>query len=405
MIVSGQAKNHAVIYTDFDRFNLINQKYGFAFGDKLLQIFTSFVSDALSNKKNILFSRIVADQFILFRPYENIADAEARVDAINNHFMDYVTKQYPFLKLRLRSGIYHVTTECKTAAEAIDAANYARKSLLNNHQTTAALYNEALANKQQLERLIFANANTAFTEKNFKVFLQPKFSLVDNSLIGAEALIRWFKDDGTQVYPDQFIPALEANGRITELDFFVFERVAKFLAKNQRLNRQQVPISVNASIWHTENDDTVQRYLGILDTYGIDPTLVEIELTETVAAQNYAKVYQLFDQLRQEKIKTSLDDFGAGYSLVNMVVDIPIDTIKIDRKLLLNCESSFKGRIFLKNSIAMLHSLGYSIICEGVETETQRQLLLDCGCGKGQGYLFSKPIPIEEYEARFYGSC
>ena len=100
-----------------------------------------------------------------------------------------------------------------------------------------------------------------------------------------------------------------------------------------------------------------------------------------------------------------MDDFGAGYSLVNMVVDIPIDTIKIDRKLLLNCESSFKGRIFLKNSIAMLHSLGYSIICEGVETETQRQLLLDCGCGKGQGYLFSKPIPIEEYEARFYGSC
>ena len=119
---------------------------------KLLQIFTSFVSDALSNKKNILFSRIVADQFILFRPYENIADAEARVDAINNHFMDYVTKQYPFLKLRLRSGIYHVTTECKTAAEAIDAANYARKSLLNNHQTTAALYNEALANNNFLKR-------------------------------------------------------------------------------------------------------------------------------------------------------------------------------------------------------------------------------------------------------------
>ena len=223
MIVSGQAKNHAVIYTDFDRFNLINQKYGFAFGDKLLQIFTSFVSDALSNKKNILFSRIVADQFILFRPYENIADAEARVDAINNHFMDYVTKQYPFLKLRLRSGIYHVTTECKTAAEAIDAANYARKSLLNNHQTTAALYNEALANKQQLERLIFANANTAFTEKNFKVFLQPKFSLVDNSLIGAEALIRWFKDDGT-VHCKQ-----DANGEVVNLSFKVedFQEKAK----------------------------------------------------------------------------------------------------------------------------------------------------------------------------------
>ena len=153
-----------------------------------------------------------------------------------------------------------------------------------------------------------------------------------------------------------------------------------------------------------ENADTVQRYLEILERYNVDPSLVEIELTETVAAQNYAKVCQLFEQLREAGIKTSLDDFGAGYSLVNMVVDIPIDTIKIDRTLLLNCENTVKGQIFLKNTIAMLHSLGYSIICEGVETNEQRQLLLDCGCGKGQGYLFSRPIPISEYEARFYES-
>lgn len=402
-IVSGLAKNHAVIYTDFERFNLINQKYGYAFGDKLLQLFTKFVSDALSDKNNILFSRIVADQFILFRPYENIADAEMRVNAINNRFMDYVSKQYSFLKLRLRSGIYHVTGKCQNAAEAIDAANYARKSLILNHQSTAALYNEELAAKQQLEKLIFTNANNAFTDKEFKVFLQPKFSLEDNSLIGAEALIRWFREDGTQIYPDQFIPALEDNGRITELDFYVFERVVAFLAKNKRLGRKQVPISINASVLHTQNDNTVQRYLEILAMYGVSPALVEIELTETAAAQNFAKVYQLFDELRKSGIKTSLDDFGSGYSLVNMVVDIPIDTIKIDRKLLLNCENSIKGNIFLKNTIAMLHSLGYSTICEGVETETQRKLLLDCGCHKGQGYLFSRPIPMDEYERLCYG--
>lgn len=404
IIFSGQAKNHAIIYTDFERFNLINQKYGYGFGDKLLQLFTGFVTSALNDKKNILFTRVVADQFILFRPYENIADAEVKVHAINNNFMEHVTKLYPYLKLRLRSGIYHVTGKCKTATEAIDAANFARKSLLNQPLSTAALYNEEMAAKQQLERIIFANANTAFSEKNFKVFLQPKFSLEDNSLIGAEALVRWFRDDGTQIYPDQFIPALEDNGRITELDFFVFECVAKFLAKNKSLGRQQVPISINASVLHTQNDDTVQRYLEILERYQIEPSLVEIELTETAAAENYDKVYQLFDELRQTGIKTSLDDFGAGYSLVNMVVDIPIDTVKIDRQLLLSCENSVKGRIFLKNSIAMLHSLGYSIICEGVETDEQRHLLLDCGCYKGQGYLFSRPVPISEYEARFYNT-
>lgn len=315
---------------------------------------------------------------------------------------EYVTKLYPFLKLRLRSGIYHVTGKCQTATEAIDAANFARKSLLSQPHATSALYNEEMAAKQQLERIIFANANTAFTEEYFKVFLQPKFALKDNALIGAEALVRWFHEDGSQIYPNQFIPALEDNGRITELDFFVFECVAKFLAKNKKLGRKQVPISINASAQHTYNDDTVQRYLEILERYQIEPFLVEIELTETATAQNYDKVYQLFDELRHAGIKTSLDDFGAGYSLVNMVVDIPIDTVKIDRQLLLSCETSVKGRIFLKNSIAMLHSLGYSIICEGVETDAQRQLLMDCGCYKGQGYLFSRPIPISEYEARFY---
>ena len=315
---------------------------------------------------------------------------------------EYVTKLYPFLKLRLRSDIYHVTGKCQTATETIDAANFARKSLLSQPHATAALYNEEMAAKQQLERIIFANANTAFTEEYFKVFLQPKFALKDNALIGAEALVRWFHEDGSQIYPNQFIPALEDNGRITELDFFVFECVAKFLAKNKKLGRKQVPISINASAQHTYNDDTVQRYLEILERYQIEPSLVEIELTETATAQNYDKVYQLFDELRHAGIKTSLDDFGAGYSLVNMVVDIPIDTVKIDRQLLLSCETSVKGRIFLKNSIAMLHSLGYSIICEGVETDAQRQLLMDCGCYKGQGYLFSRPIPISEYEARFY---
>lgn len=306
------------------------------------------------------------------------------------------------MKLRLRSYIYHVTGKCQTATETIDAANFARKSLLSQPHATSALYNEEMAAKQQLERIIFANANTAFTEEYFKVFLQPKFALKDNALIGAEALVRWFHEDGSQIYPNQFIPALEDNGRITELDFFVFECVAKFLAKNKKLGRKQVPISINASAQHTYNDDTVQRYLEILERYQIEPSLVEIELTETATAQNYDKVYQLFDELRHAGIKTSLDDFGAGYSLVNMVVDIPIDTVKIDRQLLLSCETSVKGHIFLKNSIAMLHSLGYSIICEGVETDAQRQLLMDCGCYKGQGYLFSRPIPISEYEARFY---
>lgn len=222
-------------------------------------------------------------------------------------------------------------------------------------------------------------------------------------MTGAEALVRWQREDGSILYPDAFIPLYERNGRIVDLDFYIFQKTAAFLARNQALGRKQVPISVNISILHASDQRTVGRYMEILEKYGVDPSLLEIELTETATVSDYGNVRRLFQQIQKAGMKTSMDDFGAGYSVLNTVIDIPVNTVKIDRAFLANCESSSRGQFFLRQMISLVRGLGYDVICEGIETGEQVRALREAGCEKGQGYWFSRPLSLEEYEKFMYG--
>ncbi len=215
--------------------------------------------------------------------------------------------------------------------------------------------------------------------------------------------MRWQKPDGSIIPPDSFIPICERTGKIVELDFYVFEKVAQFLAKNNELGRRQVPISINASTVHATEQNTVERYLDILQKYNVDPSLTEIELTETATVSDFDNVVSLFNRLKAAGMPISLDDFGAGYSVLNSIVDIPVDTIKVDRLFIVHCEKSEKGLYLLRHIIAMMNDMGYHVICEGVETEEQIRILKDAGCHEGQGYWFSKPVPIAKYEELMYG--
>ena len=186
------------------------------------------------------------------------------------------------------------------------------------------------------------------------------------------------------------------------MDFYVFEEVVRFLARNKELGRQQFPISVNASILHAENEDTVDRYMEVLERYDVDPSLVEIELTETATLSNYDNVRGMFRRFREKNIRTSMDDFGAGYSMLNAIVEVPVDSLKIDRTIITSCLRSERGIQFLTNLLSMIEQLGYHVICEGVETERQAEILREVGCEEAQGYLFGPPQPIPEYERLVY---
>ena len=337
---------------------------------------------------------------------DSIFDSADQVELVDIEPDDLILRlqsgKFQGAQIRVRTGVYFIDPGCVSASLAIDAANYARKQVEHHSPVSIRVYDETLRKKQQLENEIVNGIDAAMKEQRFQVYLQPKISLTTGEVVGAEALVRWMTSEGTLLNPDVFIPLFESSGRIEELDFYVFERVAEFLSRNQKLGRKQVPISVNASILHASDPFAVQKYLNILKKYQVDPKYTEVELTETATVKEYESARRWFRELREAGIHTALDDFGAGYSILNSVIDIPVDTVKLDRAFIRNCELDSRGIFFLHKLISMIKGLGYHVVCEGVETKNQFDIIRDSGCEEVQGFLFSKPLPLDEYEKFVY---
>lgn len=403
VIVGNDNTVYVMTYTDFVNFKYFNHKYGFQTGDQLLQDFSKFIIENLKIIAEVYFTRVTADKFILFTPYDPSLDIESVVEELNRQFITEQMKKYPSSRIHMRSGIYMVGPECNSASAAIDAANFARRHCQDFGSSSVKFYDEELGRIQQLEMEIMNNMGEILQKKQFKVYLQPRFSMRELKVVGAEALVRWEREDGSILYPDSFIPYYEKNGRILELDMQVFEQVVAFLAKNKALGRKQYPISVNASILHATDGETVDRYLEILNRYGVEPDLVEVELTETATISDYDSVKRWFRQLQDVHIRTVLDDFGAGFSILNTVIDIPFNTLKLDKEFINLCVPSRKGIYFLEHLVGMIKGLGCHVICEGIETKEQVEALRSIGCEEGQGFFFARPMSVEAYEKMVYG--
>ena len=403
LIVGEYANSHLMVYSDFEGFKYFNQKCGYRVGDQLLKEFSSFFIEKAGGRE-VYFTRVVSDQFLMLLPFEPGSDFAAKIDSLNKEFERVQSEKYQGARIRIRSGIYVIEEDCGSASAAIDAANYARKQVLGSSSISVRVYDETLRRKQQLENEIINGIDEAMREQRFKIYLQPKISLVTGEVVGAEALVRWKTTCGQMLSPQDFIPLCESSGRIEELDFYVFEHVARFLAHNQAMGRKQLPISVNASIFHTANPQAIRRYIDILEKYQVSPEYVEIELTETATVEEYESARWWFQELRKKGIKTSIDDFGSGYSVLNSVIDIPVDTVKLDRAFIQNCVTRERGIFFLHSMIKMINGLGYRVICEGIETKEQAEIMKNAGCEEVQGFLFSKPLPIDAYEDFVYGA-
>lgn len=403
IILANKTSNYMMIYTDFENFKYFNYKYGYTIGDQLLKDFCSFVIGNARDKHNLYFTRVVSDQFLLFRAVRYEKDEYQRIveetQKINQEFMLRQKERFPKSNVKLRTGIYYVTPECMSASYAIDAANYARQKVdQDGGKYSVRFYDEGMQKQRMLENQIINEMKEAMEQHQFKVYLQPKYSVKEHAITGAEALIRWERENGEVLSPDSFIPVYENNGKIVELDFYVFETVVRFIAKNLKEGKKQVPISINASSLHATDPQTLDMYMDILKKYDVDPSYVEIELTETAVVSEYESVRELFDEFQIHGIKTAMDDFGSGYSILNTIVDIPVDVIKIDRGFITSCLESDRGIYFLKHLIDMIRNLGYQLICEGVETDQQIEVLKQIGCDEIQGYWYSRPLKMEDYE-------
>ncbi len=234
------------------------------------------------------------------------------------------------------------------------------------------------------------------------VFFQPMYDAITNKIAGAEALARWKECDGKIASPYEFVPILEQTGLVTELDWYVLRRVCEFLNTELLGDSCHVPVSVNFSRLHTKEENFVKKLCDVVDGYGIDHKMIEIEITESALAAQGEKVIEFVKGIKNAGFKASIDDFGSGLSSLNFVKDVPASVLKIDKSLLSgNCENE-KERIVLESIFDFAHRLKLTTVAEGVETKEQLGFLRTCGCELIQGFLFAKPMPRDSFLSLLY---
>ncbi len=242
-------------------------------------------------------------------------------------------------------------------------------------------------------------------DKSFVFYLQPKVDLRDGKIIGAEALARFVTADGQMIMPGEFIPVMESNGLITELDMHIFTLVCAHIAERLKAKLPVVPISVNVSALHFAKEGVYEKFHAVADSYKVPPKLIEFELTETLIAENTENVKIFVDKARGNGYRVSVDDFGSGYAGINMWREYDVDTIKLDRKFLMgDTEEQKKNLTILPDIISTSKRLGFSVVSEGVETKEQCDTLLKLDCTKAQGFYFAKPMPVNGFYEKYTSS-
>ena len=379
-----------MLVIDLDFFKNVNDRYGHLFGDKVLQEFARMLR-TLFRSSDILV-RFGGDEFVVF-----LKDIPNTTLLQKTRQLSESVQQVKFWK-----NDYRMTCSIGACFLPENTAGYSFDQLFENADW--ALYQ---AKQNGRNQYVFCDNLRRYAQA---VPAAPETADIDarylhNDLISTAfelfELTRWIKPDGTVVYPDQFIPILESTGRIVDLDLYIFEQVAQFLQRNAQAGHRLLPIAVNASAVLAREDAPTQEYSEILEKHNISARMLEIELTETAVVSEYDRVKRLLSSFQSDGMQTSLDDFGAGSSLLNNMVDIPVNTIKLDKLFLTRCSSNARGTDFLREVVHLVKRLGYNVICEGIETEEQVQLLRSLDCDGAQGFWFSKAIPAEEFERRY----
>ena len=299
------------------------------------------------------------------------------------------------------SGAYVITNPEAGIVQALDNANTARKILKEKGRSGVLLFEPSMRANRMKEIALIHMLDEALENSEFCLYLQPKFSLETGKLIGAEGLSRWVKPTGETILPGEFIPSLEKSGKIVQLDFYMYEAVLRQQKKWLAAGYPVVPVSVNLSRHHIKDEQLVEKLVNLLETYGVDSSLIEIEITESAFIEDQNSLIELMKEIKRRGFGVSIDDFGTGYSSLSMLTELPADIVKLDKDFLKNSESeSTKG--MLNNVIRLIKDNHMNVVCEGVEIGEQADFLAKAGCDIGQGFYFSKPVPVEEFEKLYF---
>ncbi|MGN0650090.1 MAG: putative bifunctional diguanylate cyclase/phosphodiesterase [Oscillospiraceae bacterium] len=379
----------AFIQFDVERFKIVNDTYGVETGDEILKFFSESLNVICSD--NQPFCRLTADVFMIVTPFESYNDLIEFIRRIESCLTGYKGIEY-----RLIFGVAIAEERAVHSRQYGDNASIARKSIKGNALNNIGFYNGEMKSELQKKHTLEDYMYKALLNNEFVMYLQPKYSISSGRIIGAEALARWLHPEKGMIAPADFIPLFEQNGFIVKLDQLIWESACKKIRSWIDNGLEPVPISVNVSREYLNSFDAVGKLKSLVNKYSIPIHLLELEITETIDTEGVQAVVR---DMKEAGFTMLMDDFGSGYSSLNMLKTTQFDVLKIDRSFLSEFMESSRGRKIISHTISMSQDIGLDIIAEGVETYEQAQFLKNCGCDSAQGFYYSKPVPAEEFDA------
>lgn len=400
LIRTYRPSGYTAFYFNLTNFKYVNKAVEYSAGDRVLTIYAEKLTAQINNEREAV-GRLGGDNFAALIENDNVPRFLHFVNKVNIEIDN--NGEYHSFVFGATIGAYKLDDDIRDMGRVmmgISTAYQIAKEIA--HQPiiycTPEMFSNFVRGKEVLMKF-----PEALAKREFLVYYQPKVDIRTDELTGAEALVRW-KAGSEIVSPADFLPMLERNGEICRLDFYVFDVVCKNMKRWIDEGRKIPVVSSNFSRWHLSNNDFVEMIIGIADRYKIPHDRLEVEVTETTNESEYNTLLQAVKKLKANGIAVSIDDFGTGYSSLNMLKEIPVDVLKLDKSLLDQKNDPDKlhanDKIMLKHIVSLAEDMSIKVLAEGVETVEQREFLKSIGCNTVQGFLYDRPMPVEEFEKR-----
>ena len=384
------ARDVSIVCFDVDHFKLFNDLHGLDCGDELLRYLGRALALRFSPDGAQPLARLAADTFAL-------CATGIRPERVERILVDISSECPNGIDAIVRAGVYRIEDPASPVSIMCDRAVIALRTVKGSYFDRVALYDPGMREALVLEREVVAGIESALREDRIELFLQPKCNIRTGKIVGAEALARWRHPERGIVAPGEFIPLIERNGLVCSLDLRVWEKTAAWIRGLIDEGVQPVPVSVNVSRADIYLVDVAAELHALVERYGIEPSLIEVEITESAYSERPDRIVAAFDELAERGFTVLMDDFGSGYSSLNMLKDINVDVLKIDMRFL--DRDDRRSKDIIESVIRMARWLDLPVIAEGVETREQVNFLLDVGCSYAQGYYYARPMEAAAFEA------
>ncbi len=389
--------NYTGLFLNIKGFRYINQRFGFTHGDDVMRKYAQCIKKLILSDE--LFARLGCDNYVLLVKKERVNTLLESLLSVRVHIqMEDLVNTFD---LSSKVGLYAVKPE-DTMNDIINRVTVAGMLAKSSPHHNTIWFRESMMERYIHDKEISVSFTKAIENNEFSVYYQPKVSLDNQTLCGCEALVRWNRVNDV-IFPSEFMPILEQEGTICILDFYVLEKACRDIRRWLDMGLEPVRVSTNFSKIHLHNKNLAKDILRILERYQVDSNYIEIELTETCGYEDFKSLSNFIDTMKTHGVHTSLDDFGTGYSSLTLLKDLNIDTIKLDKSFLSpspNVTNKRSNEIVIKTVINMAVDLDMQVICEGVETIEQAQMLRSLHCPAVQGFLFDEPLSHDDFEMR-----